>query len=409
LERTLGVPIFQEQVMQLAIVAAGFSPGEADQLRRAMAAWRKRGGLEHFEQRLVDGMAGRGYEESFARQIYQQILGFGEYGFPESHAASFALLVYVSSWFKRYHPAAFCAALINAQPMGFYAPAQLVGDARRHGVEVLPVDVTVSDWDCALEAGAGDAPSQKLRTQDSKPRTPHLRLGIRLIKGLSREVAGRIRRVRSDAPLASVDDLAQRARLDRRDLEALAAAGALNGLSGNRHQTRWKVSGVVPDAELWQDSAADRERAVGTPMLPVPTEGGDIVADYASVGLTLGRHPVALLRSALDGKRFMSAEHLWQRRHGQLARACGLVINRQRPASANGVVFVTLEDETGFVNVVVWEKLVQRQRKTLLGSRLLGVLGRIEREAGVLYVVADQLQDHSRLLGRLTVSSRDFH
>ncbi|MGB0713672.1 MAG: OB-fold nucleic acid binding domain-containing protein, partial [Gammaproteobacteria bacterium] len=281
----------------------------------------------------------------------------------------------------------------------------LVGDARRHGVQVLPVDVTASDWDCALE----DVSARDARSPRRKTEAPGIRLGLRLIKGLSREAAERISRARSDAALTDVDDLARRACLERRDLEVLTAAGALNTLSGNRHQTRWKVSGVVPDAELWRDNSADRERSVGTPMLPVPTEGGDIVADYASVGLTLGRHPVALLRPALEGKRFMSAEHLWQRRHGQLARACGLVVNRQRPASANGVVFVTLEDETGFVNVVVWEKLVQRQRKTLLGSRLLGVLGRIEREAGVLYVVADQLQDHSRLLGRLTVSSRDFH
>ena len=283
LERTLGVPIFQEQVMQLAIVAAGFTPGEADQLRRSMAAWRRKGGLEKFEQRLIDGMAQRGLSESFARQIYQQILGFGEYGFPESHSASFSLLVYVSSWLKRYEPAAFCAALLNSQPMGFYAPAQLVADARRHGVEVRNVDVTVSEWDCTLE---GAAPVIAMR------------LGLRMIAGLKEDSAARIVNERALRPFAHVADLAHRAQLDRRDLTALAAAGALAALAGHRHDAVWEVAGV----EKLPPILAGATFAEDDPALPAPTEGQDIVADYRALGLTLGRHPLALLRKQARGQ-----------------------------------------------------------------------------------------------------------
>jgi error-prone DNA polymerase len=386
LERTLGVPIFQEQVMQLAVVAAGFSPGEADRLRRSMAAWKRKGGLEPFEQRLVQGMLERGYRREFAESIYRQILGFGEYGFPESHSASFALLVYVSAWLKCHHPAAFCAALLNSQPMGFYAPAQLVQDAQRHSVAVLPPDVAASEWDCTLEAGA-------------------LRLGLRMVAGLGEAVAGRIAGARAAGPFASVEELARRAALERRDLRCLAAGGALAALAGHRRQSHWAVADLRPGAGIL------REAPLGEPLLrlPAPGEGEDIVADYASLGLTLGRHPLALLRTRLQGLQLMPAAALRERPHGSLARAAGLVTCRQRPDTASGVVFVTLEDETGTVNVVVWRDLVERQRRELLGARLLGVEGAIERDGEVVHLVARRLTDHSRLLGSLLARSRDFH
>jgi error-prone DNA polymerase len=395
LERTLGVPIFQEQVMQLAVVAAGFTPGEADQLRRSMAAWRRKGGLEPFEERLIRGMLERGYQREFADSIYRQILGFGEYGFPESHSASFALLVYVSAWLKCHEPAAFCAALLNSQPMGFYAPSQLVQDARRHGVEVRPADVCASDWDCTLEEGEEGRPA--------------LRLGLRLVSGLSEIAAQRIVASRACGPgvqpFTGVDDLARRTLLSRKDLRTLAAAGALTPLADHRREAHWLAAGL--------DTAPGMLRAVSVhepaAALARPTEGEDIVADYASLGLTLGRHPLALLRDRLARLRWMTAAQLHSVAHGREARAAGLVTCRQRPDTASGVVFVTLEDETGCVNVVVWRDLVERQRKELLGARLLGVQGVIEREGEVVHLVARCLIDYSALLGRLTACSRDFH
>jgi error-prone DNA polymerase len=386
LERTLGVPIFQEQVMQLAVVAAGFTPGEADQLRRSMAAWKKKGGLEPFEKRLVEGMLARGYRREFAESLYRQILGFGEYGFPESHSASFALLVYASAWLKCHHPAAFCAALLNSQPMGFYAPAQLVQDARRHGVEVRAPDACVSDWDCTLESGA-------------------VRLGLRMVGGLSEAAAGRIVAARAAGAFASVEDLARRAALDRRALRCLAQGGALAALAGHRRQAHWAVAGLRPAAGILRDAP------LGEPPLelPVAGEGEEILADYASLGLTLGRHPLALLRGRLEALKLIPAQALGARAHGSRVRAAGLVTCRQRPDTASGVVFVTLEDETGTVNVVVWRDLVERQRRELLGARLLAVEGVIERDGDVVHLVARRLADHSRLLGDLLARSRDFH
>ncbi len=354
LERTLGVPIFQEQVMQLAIVAAGFSPGEADQLRRSMAAWRRRGALDKFETRLVEGMRARGYAETFARQVCEQIQGFGEYGFPESHSASFALLVYVSAWLKRHEPAAFCAALINSQPMGFYAPAQLVLDARRHGVDVRAADVTVSDWDCTLERDASPSSADDA--------TPRLRLGLRLVAGLSEAGAQRIMAARQQATFVDVADLARRAALDRRDLNRLADAGALVTLAGHRYGAVWDVAGVERLPALLQGSDFDEAR----PALPAPTEGQDIRADYRSLGLTLRRHPVALLRPRLQRLRMVDARTLAATPHGRLVRVAGLVIGRQRPDTASGVIFVTLEDECGAINVIVWRDLSDRQRRELL-------------------------------------------
>jgi len=357
LSRTLGIPIFQEQVMQLAVVAAGFTPGEADALRRAMAAWRRKGGLGPFEKRLIEGMRHRGYSEHFARQIFQQIQGFGEYGFPESHSASFALLVYVSAWLKCHEPAAFTCALLNSQPMGFYAPAQLVRDAVQHGVEVRPVDVLYSGWDCSLEPGSRGAPA--------------LRLGLRMIKGLREEDALRIvdaRAVREGSRDGSIslERLAQSARLTRKILLRLADAGALRSLAGHRHRARWAALGfeAATSRLISGVSAAESSREC-QPRLPRPTEGQDLVADYAALGFSLERHPLALLRERLErllpGERPPStAADIRRARHGQTVRALGLVIGRQRPSTASGVIFMTLEDETGFVNAVVWPWVAER-------------------------------------------------
>src|SRR5579863_1212903 len=537
LKRTLGVPIFQEQVMQLAIVAAGFSPGEADELRRAMAAWKRKGGLEPFQRRLVDGMRERGYPESFAQQIFNQILGFGEYGFPEcvvgetrvvdadsgkwltideivngrarlehtlacdadlrlrkrkalrvmrsgvkpvlrlrtalgheivataehpfmtmegwrqlgnlkvgdmlatarslpvshlpgsdvywdkiaavepagnqetydlqidgdhnflanhfvvhnSHAASFALLVYTSAWLKHYEPAAFCAALINSQPMGFYAPAQLVRDARVHGVEVRAVDAAVSDWDCTLE-----------RRTDGRPA---LRLGLRLVKQLSSEGAARLLAARASHAFDGIADLAERGGLDRRDLEALAAADALRGLTGHRHRAVWQVTGVERVLPLLSAATVQPE---GIPLLKAPREGQDIVADYGSTGLTLRRHPLCLLREKLQRRGVLPTQELWELPNGIWVRTAGLVITRQRPGSAGGVTFVTMEDETGYVNLIVWNRVAEAQRAALLESRLLEVQGKLQREGDVQHVIAQRLTNLSEMLGDLTVASRNF-
>jgi error-prone DNA polymerase len=392
LKRTLGVPIFQEQVMQLAIVAAGFSPGEADRLRRAMAAWKRKGGLEPFQKQLLDGMRERGYEDSFAEQIFKQILGFGEYGFPESHSASFALLVYTSAWLKHYEPAAFCAALINSQPMGFYAPAQLLRDARAHGVEARAVDVLVSEWDCTLE-----------RRED---RRPALRLGLCLVKHLSREGGQRLLEARTQRAFAGITDMAERAALDRRDLEALAAADALARLSGHRHRAVWQVTGVERALPLLPAETAVDE---GIPLLRAPLEGQDIIADYGSVGLTLRRHPLALLREKLQRRGNIPTQELWEHPNGKLVRTAGLVITRQRPGSAGNVTFVTMEDETGYVNLIVWNRVAVEQRAALLESRLLEVQGKLQREGDVQHVIAARLTNLSSLLGDLVVASRNFH
>ena len=540
LKRTLGVPIFQEQVMQLAIVAAGFTPGEADQLRRAMAAWKRKGGMEPFEQRLIEGMRAHGLPETFARQIFKQILGFGEYGFPEcvagetrvvdadsgkwvtidqviggyarldstlacdselrlrkrkvlrvmrsgirpvlrlrtalgheivataehpfmtmtgwiqlgnlkvgdhvamarslaldlsrqsrsdiywdkmvsiealgsretydlqiegdhnflanhfivhnSHAASFALLVYISAWLKCHEPAAFCAALINSQPMGFYAPAQLVRDARAHGVEVRPVALEVSNWDCTLE-----------RREDGRAA---VRLGLRMVRHLSRSGADRLLSVRATRPFENIADLAERARLDRGDLEALAAADALLGLTGHRYRSVWEVSGVERVLPLLPASTVIPE---GVPLLRAPREGQQIVADYGSTGLTLRRHPLALLRERLAQRGLITHQSLWDQPNGRVIRTAGLVIMRQRPGSASGVVFVTMEDETGYANLIVWERIATAQHAALIDSRLLEVRGKVQREGDVLHLIAQRLTNLSGMLGELVVASRDFH
>jgi error-prone DNA polymerase len=396
LERTLGVPIFQEQVMQLAMVAAGFTGGEADALRRAMAAWKRRGGLEPFKDKLIKGMTERGYQQEFAERIFKQILGFGDYGFPESHAASFALLVYDSSWLKCYEPAAFTCALLNSLPMGFYAPAQLVRDAREHGVEVRPVRIEASELESTLER----------REQDGQPA---LRLGMKLVKALSEEGAKRVVKARAQRPLASVQDLAERAALDRTDLEALAGAGALAGLSGNRHLAFWEVAGTekpMPLAPRGMRTADDEE---GRPLLTTPTPWQTVLADYSSTGLTLGAHPLQLLRERLASENFLRAVDLRATENGKQVRVAGIVLMRQHPSSAKGVIFMTIEDETGSINLIVWSSVAEAQRRPLLESRLLEVQGELQHQQGVMHVIARRLIDRSSLIGELLARSRDFH
>jgi DNA-directed DNA polymerase III PolC len=535
LKRTLGVPIFQEQVMQIAVVAANFTPGEADGLRRAMAAWKRRGGLEPYRERLLTGMANNGYPPQFAEQIYKQILGFGEYGFPEcvvgetrivdadtgqwhrvdeifsgkarvahtfacddelklckrklitvmasgvkavwrlrtalghtiaataehpfltlsgwrtlgelragdhvaaarlaesdiywdrvvqieplgeeptydlqieknhnflanhlivhnSHAASFALLTYVSSWLKCHQPAAFAAALINSQPMGFYAPAQLTQDARRSGVTILPVDVTVSDWDCTLEPDPHQTDPARLA----------LRLGLRLVRGLSSTDAERIVSARAAAPFSSIDELARRAQLSQRSLQQLAGAGAFSSLSAHRHDASWRALGVEQLPALVAELSASEPPAA----LPVPTERQNILADYRHLGLTTGRHPLALLRSELLRRGFSSSVDLQQIADGSRVRVGGLVTHMQQPGTASGVVFASLEDESGIVNIILWPSVFAAQRRCALEASLLVVEGVLQRRDRVAHVVAQRLQDGSHWLHGMTRSSRDFH
>ncbi len=399
LERTLGVPIFQEQVIKLAMVAAGFSGGEADQLRRAMAAWKAHGDLTPFRERLIQGMLERGHNADFAERLYQQICGFGGYGFPESHAASFALLVYVSAWLKCHYPAAFCCALLNSQPMGFYSPSQLVQDARRHGVTVHPVDINQSQWEHTLEDGGHS-----------------LRLGLRLVRGLSAR-AGKT--VVSERPVSGYRDMAQvhiRCRLSQSDMEKLAGAGTFGVFTHNRHQAYWQLLAhedslplALNDGQGDSRSDASTERPEPEePALPRPTEAQTVLADYASQGLSLGRHPLALLRQQGYFRHCLDAQQLTRAESGRPVQVAGLVTGRQRPGSAAGVTFVTLEDETGNINVVVWLNTARRQRRPLLTARLLHVKGTLEREGDIVHVIAGKLSDLSHLIQTMNVPSRDF-
>ena len=406
LERTLGVPIFQEQVMQLAILAADFTPGEADQLRRAMAAWKRKGGLGPFHERLVGRMVAKGYEREYAERIFKQIEGFGEYGFPESHAASFALLVYVSAWLKCHHPDAFLTALLNSQPMGFYAPAQLVRDAKAHGVAVWPVCVLRSAWECTLEAPVHEIAAREAPVRAEPVEALHpVRLGLNRISGFPQDAAERLVAARAQAPFASPEDLARRAGLDAQQLALLARADALQALAGHRHEAAWAVAGVDTRATPMLRQTRTVEAA---PDLPPPDAATTVLADYRSQGLSLTHHPVGLLRARLAAFKVQPAAVLQGYPHGRLARASGIVTHRQRPETAKGVVFVTLEDETGAVNVIVWPTLVERQRRELLASALLTVYGVWQREGEVRHLVAKTLVDHSALLQGLATSSRDF-
>ena len=433
LARTLGVPIFQEQVMQIAMIAAGFGPGMADDLRRSMAAWKRKGGVHRFERPLIGGMEARGYRTEFAQAIFQQMLGFGEYGFPESHAHSFALLSYASSWLKCHEPACFLAALLNSLPMGFYSASQLVQDARRHGVRVLPIDVLASHWDCTLEGPLAAVPGVALPQ-------PAVRLGLRLVSGLATAAGQRLVQIRQalhDAAVAgkpgaapapalapefvpatcftSTEDLALRAQLSQQDLQALAAADALASLSGHRRQQMWDAAAQHTAPALWRDVPVHE-----VPLaLPAAHEGEEIVFDYAATGLTLRRHPLALLRPRLARWRLQTALQLHSAPNGRKVRACGIVTMRQRPGTAKGTMFVTLEDETGPVNVIVWPALVEHWRQPLLGARLLAVEGvwqcsphGPDGHAVVRHLVAQRFKDLTPLLGRMAQAlqgSRDFH
>ena len=417
LERTLGIPIFQEQVIELAMVAAGFSAGEADGLRRAMAAWKRRGGLEPFEKKLVDGMLARGHDRDFAERVFAQIKGFGEYGFPESHAASFALLVYVSAWLKRHHPAAFYCGILNSLPMGFYSPAQLLRDAEAHDVECRPADVQASGWDYRLERDClrsrpaipqgGIAPCPERAVEDGREADAKadaavaLRLGLRQVKGLGEDAA---RRIESAQPFRDIDDLSARAALDDREITFLARAGALASLSGHRHQAHWDAAGVDRPAAIWRAVAAHRRYRTDV-ALAAPSAGQDLAADYRYLGLTLGPHPLALLRGEPEFARCRTAEALQRCRNEQFAQVAGLVTCRQRPGSATGVVFLTLEDETGNSNIVVWNRVLTRFRTALLQSRLLLVKGVVQREGLVVHVVAGEARDLSHKLAALTTES----
>jgi error-prone DNA polymerase len=464
LERTLGVPIFQEQVMKLIQVVAGFTPGEADELRRAMAAWKRRGGLEKFHDRILDGMRERGYSDEYFERIFEQIKGFGDYGFPESHAASFARLAWASCWLKCYHPAAFTYALLNSQPMGFYQPSQLIQDAQRHGVRVLPVDVMVSDWDCALEeirqpqaasrkasppSGLGgedwvrgkrpaapkvqdQTPSSEYmrssRFESSEAATPTvspspqpsppmlkplgeresfvLRLGLRQIKGISEVLARRIVAAREIASFRDVADLVERARINAGERACLANAGALNKLSGHRHRARWDSAGAELPLPVLA-GAAPREADVA---LRPPSLREDVMTDYATLGLSLTLHPLALIRPALARRRVVPARATTDAANrGRRLRCAGLVTVRQHPGTAKGVTFVTLEDETGSVNVVVWRALAERQHRVLIESALMCVEGKLEAHDGVHHLIADRLHDYSGLLPEFAFTSRDFH
>ena len=400
LKRTLGVPIFQEQVMQIAMAAANFSGGEADSLRRSMAAWKRQGGVQHFYDRLVGAMVANGYTQDYADALFKQIEGFGEYGFPESHAASFALLVYVSCWLKCHEPACFLAAMLNSQPLGFYSPSQLVQDARRHGLRVLPADVSHSDWDCSLEQSEKSGSEPNLQ--------PAIRLGLRMVAGLHARAALRISAARGQGAFASTEDLALRCVLDAGDLKALASADALLSLSGHRRQQVWDASALHRAPALLQGAPVYEKPLV----LAAAHEAQEVLFDYAATGLTLRSHPLSFLRARLAATNLLSAAQLRDLPHGRLVRACGIVTMRQQPQTAKGVVFVTLEDETGCINVIVWKSLKDKQRAELLRARLLAVYGVWQRDEDsggqVRHLIAKRLVDLTDWLGDLSAGSRDF-
>lgn len=428
LVRTLGIPIFQEQVMQIAIHAAGFTPGEADQLRRGMAAWKRKGGLHHFYERVVGGMVDRGYEREYAESIFRQMEGFGEYGFPESHAASFALLVYVSAWLKCNHPDAYLCGLLNAQPMGFYQPSQLIRDAQNHGVEVLPVDVQFSEI------------LSTLQNFESNPTSSHLqpvRLGLNRISRLQVEAAKRIVSARQDGPFDGVEDLSKRAKLERIDIVALADADALRSLAGHRRQAVWVTAGLDFSKDLLLEARTHQECSTNsltesgsalrnTPStkssetsgpLSEPSEIENMFADFRTTQASLNYHPVQFMRPQLAEFKIQSIKTLKTYPSGRLARACGLVTHRQRPATAKGTVFLTLEDETGQINVIVWNDLAEQSRVILRSSQIMGVFGIWQKQGEVCNLLAKRLVDYTPLLadikdksrGALTLKSRDFH
>jgi error-prone DNA polymerase len=394
LEKTYGVPLFQEQAMKIAIVAAGFTPAEADRLRRAMATFRRLGTIHSFRDKMIEGMVANNYEREFAERCFKQIEGFGDYGFPESHAASFALLVYVSSWLKCHYPALFACALLNSQPMGFYAPAQLVRDAREHGVEVRPVDVNDSGWDCALEATDDGAMA--------------LRLGLRQVKGFGETSAEGLLAARGTGnarPFSDIEDFCRRSRLMPAAIERLAKANAFGSMGLSRRQALWAVRRLNPDQlPLFAESGEGiTEPAVA---LPAMTPGEEVSHDYESIRLSLKHHPLHLLRAGLDRDRVMPAAQLAEAENGSQVTVAGLVITRQRPGTASGVIFATLEDETGIANVIIWPKVFERHRKIVLGARLMAVTGQLQREGIVIHIIADRIEDLTGELAKLSEAYR---
>ena len=391
LNRTLGVPVFQEQVMEIAMVAAGFSAGQADNLRRSMAAWRRVGSVSRFRDDLIRGMKRKGYDDEFAEAVFRQIEGFGEYGFPESHAASFALLVYASAWLKCHEPAAFLCALLNSQPLGFYAPSDLVRDARSHDITVYPIDVN-------------DSGANHRLVRDDQDRDA-VRLGLRLVRGLSESAMQTIEEQRKQGPYRSTADIVHRCALNRHDQQALAQSGALKSLSEDRYRAQWDLLGVEQHPDLLAGASAAEPRA----DLPAPSEAEDISADYAATGLTLGRHPLTLLRRNLQRRGIITATDWTRRGNGSDVTLAGLVRVRQRPKTANGVLFMTLEDDTGIINVILWPDVTEQYRRAILGSRLVAIRGKTQRESGVTHLVAHKVDDLSWMLGGLDSESRDFH
>ena len=391
--------------MRLAIVAAGFTPGEADQLRRAMGAWRKTGVIAKFHEKLVNGMTERGYDAEFAERVFKQISGFGEYGFPESHAASFALLVYVSAWIKRYHPAVFAAALINSQPMGFYAPAQLVRDAREHGVVILPPDVSCSDWDCTLEAIDGDAVPGRFRHDDERFA---LRLGFRLLRGFSEEHGRQIEGVRlRGGVFRSFEEFAQRTQFNRATLQLLSRADAFASLNIERREAYWKSLPAREQLPLFEETEV-RATNDPAPELPAMSDQDQVVEDYSSAGLSLRKHPVSFLREQLIQLRVVTAEQLSEMTPDRRVKVAGLVLMRQRPSTANGITFVTLEDETGVANMVVFPSVWQHFRQTARFATVMMATGRLQREGDVIHVVCERLDDVSQMLEQIDPKTRNF-
>lgn len=400
LSRTLGVPIFQEQVIKLAVVAAGFTPGEADQLRRAMAAWKRKGGLGHFEDKLIQGMLDRGHDLEFAQRLFEQIKGFGDYGFPESHAASFALLVYISAWLKQHEPAAFYCSLLNSQPMGFYSPSQLIQDAKRHHIEIHPVDIRYSLWESTLEANPTSL------NPEQRPSPQAIRLGFNRIKGFSEGGAARLIQARHTTSLSTLDALQQAANLDTKDIDCLIEAGACKVITGNRHQAHWFAAGLGDTPPLFKGIEPPSQPA----LLPAPTEIENTRADYNSLRLTLGRHPIAILRTTSKVLlKTTVAKDLPGIRHGRFIEVAGLVTGRQKPSTASGIIFMTLEDETHNINVVIFNTLLSRFRAAILRGRLLRIKGILERQGSVIHVVAGHIEDLSELLVNFDTRSRDFH
>jgi error-prone DNA polymerase len=414
LNKTLGVPLFQEQAMKIAIVAAGFTPAEADRLRRAMATFRRVGTIQTFQEKMVEGMAARGYERDFAERCFHQIEGFGEYGFPESHAASFALLVYASCWMKCRYPDVFAAAMLNSQPLGFYAPAQLVRDAREHGVEVREVDVNFSDWDCTLEPLA--TPIEKgVQAEGVHPRhaemaahiraTHAVRLGLRQIIGVKEEDMRRLVERRGQ-PYDSVRDLWLRSGLSSAALERLADADAFRSLGLDRRQALWAVRGLdrVGDHDnlpLFAASRPPRETEPDARLPPMPL-GAHVVEDYRRLSLSLKAHPTSFMRARLAARGILRSDALQSVKNGARATVAGLVLVRQRPGTAKGVIFMTLEDETGVANIIVWPKAFERLRAIVLGARFVAVTGKLQSEMGVIHIVADRMEDLTPMLGLLS-------